>query len=237
LDQKKDSKEEWVTILDHNQLENAILLYCQEHYQQASVTPFGHGHLAALIGKSGLTDAGTRILQGTLFEVFDKDLFPEVATFLVEIATPEEIKALPPISHGPSNLAMTDDPYWYALPYHVMEQPAMYESIPVSSSALNRLVAWPLVPEEECGAKTEKQKPTVGCRMQTLQTTWPRQLCKWSTVDNDYCSNCSASCYVFLWIARGESGLLDDIHGSSCISNSKNNLLSSIFTVCLLKKY
>jgi hypothetical protein len=96
---KKDSKEEWVTILDQNQLENAILLYCQEHYQQASVTPFGHGHLAALIGKSGLTDAGTQILQGTLFEVFDQDLFPELATFLVELATPEEIKALPPISH------------------------------------------------------------------------------------------------------------------------------------------
>lgn len=88
-----------MTILDQNQFENAILLYCQEHYQQAWITPFGHGHLAALIGKSGLTDAGTQILQGTLFEVFDKDLFPELATFLVELATPEEIKALPPISH------------------------------------------------------------------------------------------------------------------------------------------
>jgi len=88
-----------VTILDQNQFENAILLYSQEHYQQAWITPFGHGHLAALIGKSGLTDAGTQILQGTLFEVFDEDLFPELATFLVELATPEEIKALPPISH------------------------------------------------------------------------------------------------------------------------------------------
>jgi hypothetical protein len=63
------------------------------------------------------------------------------------------------------NLAVTDDPYWYALPYHVTELRAMYESIPVSSSTLDRLVARPLVPErchKQRGAKTKKRKTTGG---------------------------------------------------------------------------
>lgn len=88
-----------MTTLDQDEIENSILLYCQEHYQQASATPFGHGHLAALLGKSGLTNAGTQILQGTLLEPFDSALFPELAMFLAELATPKEIKELPPIRH------------------------------------------------------------------------------------------------------------------------------------------
>lgn len=95
---KKDGTEEWVTILDKDQLENAILLYCQEHFQQASTTPFGHGHFAELLGISGLTEAGQNILDGTLFADFDEDTFPELATFLAELAMPEEIKQLAPIS-------------------------------------------------------------------------------------------------------------------------------------------
>jgi hypothetical protein len=73
--------------------------------------------------------------------------------------------ALAAIYRGPSNLAVTDDPYWYALPYHVTELRAMYESIPVSSSTLDRLVARPLVPErchKQRGAKTKKRKTTGG---------------------------------------------------------------------------
>lgn len=96
---KSDGTEEWVTILDKDQMENAILLYCQEHFQQASATPFGHGHLADLIGTSGLTEAGKQILQGTLFSEFDAESFPELATFIAELAMPEEIKQLDPISN------------------------------------------------------------------------------------------------------------------------------------------
>jgi hypothetical protein len=96
---KNDSQEEWMTTLDQDEIENSILLYCQEHYQQPSATPFGHGHLAALLGQSGLTNAGTQILQGTLLEPFDSTLFPELAMFLAELATPKEIKELPPIRH------------------------------------------------------------------------------------------------------------------------------------------
>ena len=50
-------------IVDKDKLEQAILLYCKFHFNQAAVTPLGLGYLADL----RLTSAGEEILNGTFF--------------------------------------------------------------------------------------------------------------------------------------------------------------------------
>ena len=86
---KQKENEEWVALIDKKELEQAILLYCQA--QQANTTPFGSGHLAELMGHSGLSEAGNQILKGTLFENYDKEVYPELKTFISELAMPKEL--------------------------------------------------------------------------------------------------------------------------------------------------
>ena len=92
-----DGTEEWVTLLDKSHLENALLLYCEEHFQQAASTPLGSGHLSKLLGTAGLTEAGKQIIDGTLYTCFDDSNCPELATFLTQLAMPEEIKNCEPV--------------------------------------------------------------------------------------------------------------------------------------------
>jgi len=92
-----DGTEEWVTLVDKTHLENALLLYCEQHFQQAADTPLGSGHLAKLLGIAGLTAAGQKIIDGTLFTCFDETTCPELATFLAQLAMPDEIKNRDPI--------------------------------------------------------------------------------------------------------------------------------------------
>jgi hypothetical protein len=73
-------------------MEIALLLYCAQHYQQVSSTPFGHGQLAHIIGRDGLTDACKSILQGTLFENYGIETFPELDRFITQLAIPMELK-------------------------------------------------------------------------------------------------------------------------------------------------
>ncbi len=77
---RQDGTEEWTTVIDQTQVETAILMYSHQHFQQARSTPFGHGVLADLIGHSGLTKASQAILDGTLFENYDLDLFQKSAS-------------------------------------------------------------------------------------------------------------------------------------------------------------
>jgi hypothetical protein len=96
---RKDGPEEWVTVLDQSQIEQSILRYCQEHYQQAQPTPFGHGYLARLLGHSGLTAASQQILYGSFIPAhFDPSQFTELATFISELAMPAELRELEPLS-------------------------------------------------------------------------------------------------------------------------------------------
>jgi hypothetical protein len=95
---RQDGAEEWVTLYDKQKIESALLRYCEEQYQQAAATPLGKGHLANLLGISGLTEAGQQIIDGTLFSGFDNSNCPELSTFLAELAMPEEIKSMPQIS-------------------------------------------------------------------------------------------------------------------------------------------
>ena len=92
-----DGTEEWVTLVDKTHLESALLLYCEQHFQQAADTPLGSGHLAKLLGIAGLTAAGQKIIDGTLFTCFDETTCPELATFLAQLAMPDEIKNRDPI--------------------------------------------------------------------------------------------------------------------------------------------
>jgi hypothetical protein len=95
---RQDGTEEWTTIFDQQQLETAILLHNFQHFQQAKHTPFGSGFLSELISSTGLTSASNKILQGTLFENYDSDLFPELRTFILELAIPEPLKSLPALN-------------------------------------------------------------------------------------------------------------------------------------------
>ena len=70
------------TIIKKEKLEMAILMYCHQHFRQASQTPFGRGAPAEAIGSDGLTELSDKILQGTFFEGTDYDLFPEIRTFI-----------------------------------------------------------------------------------------------------------------------------------------------------------
>ncbi len=84
-------------MIDKTELEQAILLYCQAHFQQASKTTFGSGYLAELMGHTGLTEAGNQILKGTLFENYVKEVFPELLTFVLQLAMPNDLVTAPPI--------------------------------------------------------------------------------------------------------------------------------------------
>ncbi len=94
---RKDGSEEYCTIFDQQKLETSILMYNHQHFQQARQTPFGSGLLSKLIGNDGLTSAWNEILEGTLFHHHDLDLFPELHTFILELAIPEKLCNLPPI--------------------------------------------------------------------------------------------------------------------------------------------
>ena len=94
---RQDGAEVWETLVDKAHLESSLLMYCEEHYQQATTTPLGSGYLAKLLGTAGLTEAGQQIIDGTLFEGFDDTNCPELSTFLAQLAMPEEIKNLEPI--------------------------------------------------------------------------------------------------------------------------------------------
>ena len=106
----KDTTEQWETIIDKEKLEKAILLYCHQHFQQARQTPFGKGPLANAIGKDGLTELSDRILQGTFFERTDYELFPEIRTFIKQLAMPDIIK-----SQDQINSAISVDHYRKAI--------------------------------------------------------------------------------------------------------------------------
>jgi hypothetical protein len=93
----EDGTEVWETLIEKDKLESAILMYCHQHFQQARQTPFGQGPLAAAIGSDGLTSLSDRILQGTFFERSDYELFPEIRTFIKELAMPEIIQSQDPI--------------------------------------------------------------------------------------------------------------------------------------------
>jgi hypothetical protein len=85
--------ESWDTIIDKDKLETSILMYCHQHFQQAKQTPFGTGPLAEAIGTDGLSALSDRILQGTLFERPDYEIFPELRSFILQFTMPEIIKS------------------------------------------------------------------------------------------------------------------------------------------------
>jgi hypothetical protein len=47
---------------------------------------------------SGLSEAGNKILQGTLFENYDDEIFPELKTFISQLAIPAQLQTIPQIS-------------------------------------------------------------------------------------------------------------------------------------------
>jgi hypothetical protein len=51
-----------------------------------------------LLGIAGLTAAGQKIIDWTLFTCFDETTCPELATFLAQLAMPDEIKNWDPIT-------------------------------------------------------------------------------------------------------------------------------------------
>ncbi len=76
-----------------DKLETSILMYSHQHFQQAKQTPFGTGPLAEAIGTDGLTNLSDRILQGTLFERPDYEIFPELRAFILQFKMPKIIKS------------------------------------------------------------------------------------------------------------------------------------------------
>ena len=81
---KCKANEEWVTIIDQPTLERAILLFCQQHFQQASSTPFGSDQLFHLLSASGLTKAGDQILDGVCPNLREQ-VSSEVLRLLVDL--------------------------------------------------------------------------------------------------------------------------------------------------------
>ena len=94
---KRKDDEEWVTLLDKATIEKAILLYCSQHFNQAMETPFGHGHLAELIGHAGLTEASSAILKGSPVEVPPELTSTELSQILTLLAVPKELQNIPEI--------------------------------------------------------------------------------------------------------------------------------------------
>ncbi len=92
---KRKVNEEWVTIIDQNTLERSILLFCQQHFQQAANTPCGSGHLSHLLEASGLTEAAKTILQGTFPTT--PSMSKELKEFLTRLAIPEKLQNVDPI--------------------------------------------------------------------------------------------------------------------------------------------
>ncbi len=105
VQEKRQDSEEWVTLIDKQSLERAILVYCQEHFRQAEATPFGAGQLFDMLGHSGLTEAGRELLKGTLFENADHTDFPEIKEFITQLAIPSQLLETQPI---PSEISLQD---------------------------------------------------------------------------------------------------------------------------------
>ena len=95
---KRSASEEWVTVIDKRTLETAVLLYCQQHFRQASTTPLGSGQLAELIGNAGLTEECTNILNGMIPEAIKSATQPELSAFIAHMAIPEDLRDAPLIS-------------------------------------------------------------------------------------------------------------------------------------------
>ena len=95
---KRQATEEWVTVIDKPTLERSILLFCQQHFQQAAQTPFGSGHLAKLLLSSGLTPAGEQMLQGTWTADAGIAMTPELQAFISRLAVPAELRDVPQIT-------------------------------------------------------------------------------------------------------------------------------------------
>jgi hypothetical protein len=95
--QKRTAPEEWVTIIDRQTLETSILLFCQQHFQQAASTPFGSGHLADILEGSGLTAAGEAMLQGEWQPNSASTRTPELRAFIRRLAIPDQLRDTPPI--------------------------------------------------------------------------------------------------------------------------------------------
>jgi hypothetical protein len=108
--QKRTAPEEWVTIIDRQTLETSILLFCQQHFQQAASTPFGSGHLADILEGSGLTAAGEAMLQGEWQPNSASTRTPELRAFIRRLAIPDQLRDTPPI-----DLEVSVDEYRSAL--------------------------------------------------------------------------------------------------------------------------
>ncbi len=91
---------EWVTVIDQVTLEKSVLLYCQEHFQQASSTPFGSGHLSNLLATSGLSEIGLQILQGTWKPPQGEAVYPELQAVICHLAIPEALHNNTSQNHG-----------------------------------------------------------------------------------------------------------------------------------------
>jgi hypothetical protein len=96
--QKRQATEEWVTVIDKPTLERSILLFCQQHFQQAAQTPFGSGHLAKLLLSSGLTQAGEQMLRGKWTTDEGIAMTPELQAFISRLAIPAELRDVPQIT-------------------------------------------------------------------------------------------------------------------------------------------
>ncbi len=94
---KRSATEEWETIINQPTLERAILLFCSQHFQQASNTPFGAGQLVSLLGTSGLTSAGKEILSGTWLHKHPELQPPELRSFIAHLARPAPLRNVPGI--------------------------------------------------------------------------------------------------------------------------------------------
>ncbi len=93
---RQKTNEEWVTVTDQPTLERSILLFCQQHFQQAATTPFGSGQLHEMLAASGLTMAGEQILKGTYKSpISGTSNAPRV--FISRLVVPEQLWDAPPI--------------------------------------------------------------------------------------------------------------------------------------------
>jgi hypothetical protein len=96
--QKRRANEEWVTVIDQATVEQSVLLYCQQHFQQAKQTPFGSGHLSKLLSTSGLTNIGLQILQGEWKGSQGTASLPELQSVISHLAIPEALRNVKDIS-------------------------------------------------------------------------------------------------------------------------------------------
>ena len=92
---KRTATEEWTTVINQKTLETSILLFCSQHFQQASSTPFGSGQLFRLLGASGQTPTGESMLSGSWLQSHPEINSRVLRAFIAHLAIPEPLRTTP----------------------------------------------------------------------------------------------------------------------------------------------